>query len=293
MTIYGQPELTQNPTNADATVNNLVSAGKDAANATKEWTVAGDLTATEIQTYQGYVHELNGSPSSPFAFGVYPVARKFAVINNTGQICTVYVQGQSGGGVAVAASAGTIVELYSDGVNVTEVSSGSGGGGRTVIEEVFTSGSQTSKTFSAIPQTYRNLVVEIDARSIDAGADVAVNVQFNGDTGANYDYQQSFHQSNTSDVQQANQTSMLVPQIPGAGSTANFWGSVLLRIQYYTNTSGFKNMIGIGSYNRTGTGQRSMGSGGQWKNTAAITSITITVASGFLDGSRIALIGEN
>lgn len=119
MTIYGQPELTTNPTNADATVNNLVRAGRNAANATKEWTVAGDFTATEVQTFEGMVHELNGSPSAPFAFGVYPVARLFIVQNNTGQVCSVYVQGLSGTAVAVAAGATSL--LICDSVNIAKL----------------------------------------------------------------------------------------------------------------------------------------------------------------------------
>ena len=119
MTIYGQPELTTNPTNADVTVNNLVRAGQNAANATKEWTVAGDFTATEAQTYEGLVHELNGSPAAPFAFGVYPVSRLFIVQNNTGQTGSVFVQGLSGAGVTVAAGATSL--LICDGVNISKL----------------------------------------------------------------------------------------------------------------------------------------------------------------------------
>jgi len=117
--IYGSPELTTNPTNADATVNNMVRVAERAGNSTKEWTVAADFTATKAQMAEGIMHELNGSPAAPFAFGVYPVARLFLVQNNTGRTCTVYVQGSSGAGVDVLT--GQTVLLLSDGVNVSKM----------------------------------------------------------------------------------------------------------------------------------------------------------------------------
>lgn len=152
--IYGSTELAVNSANADVPVNNMVRAVERAANSTKEWTVAGDFTASQTEMAEGFVHKLNGSPASPFAFGVYPVARFFAVINNTGKTCTVYVQGQSGIGVALSAVLDAVVLLYSDGVNVVQVGLGPYSGARVKksVDQIganYTNGSGTVITWDA------------------------------------------------------------------------------------------------------------------------------------------------
>src|SRR5688572_7637884 len=99
--IYGSAELTSNQSGAEVTVNNMVRTAERATNMTKEWTVVSDFTATQAQMAEGIMHELNGTPAAPFAFGIYAVARLFFVQNNTGQTCSVFVQGLSGVSVAV------------------------------------------------------------------------------------------------------------------------------------------------------------------------------------------------
>ena len=120
--IYGTTELQSNSANADVVVNAMVTVIENAANVTKEWTVASDFTITQAEFAEGFFHDLGGSPSSPFAFGVPTVDRFFGVRNSTSQTCTIYVQGQSGAGVSV--SAGAVALLRSDGVNIENVVGG-------------------------------------------------------------------------------------------------------------------------------------------------------------------------
>lgn len=124
--ISGTTHLASNAASAEVPVNEMADVGERMANSTKEWTVAGDFTCTQAQFSEGFMHELGGVPAGAFAFGVYPVARFFAVKNASGKTCTVYVQGLSGSGVSIADT--ETILLYSDGVNISEV-----GGGAAVV----------------------------------------------------------------------------------------------------------------------------------------------------------------
>lgn len=125
--IYDIEHLQSGSESPEVPINEHSDAIEIALNATKEWTIAGDVQPTKAQMAEGVFHLLSGSPASPFAFGIPALARHFVVINETGQTCTVYIQGASGAGVDV--DDGETVTLRSDGVNVEEVGSGGGAPG--------------------------------------------------------------------------------------------------------------------------------------------------------------------
>lgn len=132
--IYDSEHLQEGSDQPEVPVNEMVDVIERALNDTVEWTIAGDVQPTKAQMAEGFFHKLTGSPSSAFAFGIPATGRHFVVINESGKTCTVYVQGQSGGGVNVAD--GVTVTLRSDGVNVEEVG---GGGNQSQIYPEFTS----------------------------------------------------------------------------------------------------------------------------------------------------------
>lgn len=168
-----------------------------------------------------------------------------------------------------------------------------GGGAVSLISEVITSGSAANVTFSSISASYRDLEIRVRGRGTDAGADQPVRIRFNGDTGANYDYQQLFAQGGTTTAQGALTTSILVGQIPCAGSTANFSGLAILNVGDYRGTTFYKNLVCISGENRTGTAQRGMLTSGQWRNTAAITSVEVAMGAGnFVNGTVVSLYGH-
>lgn len=117
--VSGTEHLGDNSDQPEVPVNAMVDAVETMENFTKEWTVTGDFTATQVQMSAGKMHELNGSPAATFAFGIYPVSRLFLLQNNTGQTCNVYVQGLSGTSVVV--TNGQTVLLLCDGVNVAKL----------------------------------------------------------------------------------------------------------------------------------------------------------------------------
>jgi hypothetical protein len=124
-------------------------------------------------------------------------------------------------------------------------------------------------TFNSISGTYTDLVLIANVRKSGENGE-AMFVTFNGDDGSNYSYTwlsgngtsvNSYRVSNDNRIQVYNQT-----------TTANIFTLNILNIQNYSNTTTRKTLIG-----RAGTDNlRVNGIVGLWRNTSAITSITLT-----------------
>jgi len=154
-------------------------------------------------------------------------------------------------------------------------------------------------TFSNIPQTYDHLELRIFGKDGRNPLYSSCNVQINGDTAGNYN--------------------MVAPQVdsrvgapyggesfsagfgafvywPGA-SSSTYWGSGSIKIFEYTNTNKNKTMIFNGGYVGYGDGTSEQGmvtSGmGNWRSTAAVTSLVLTTNGGssFAAGTRLSLYG--
>lgn len=121
---YDSEHLQPNSSDPEVPLNTALDTIERAANAQKEWTITGDVQPTKAQMAEGIFHQLNGTPSAPFAFGVPAVGRFFILRNNTGKVCTVYVQGLSGSGVAV--NDGETHLLHCDGTDVESITASSG-----------------------------------------------------------------------------------------------------------------------------------------------------------------------
>jgi len=138
-------------------------------------------------------------------------------------------------------------------------------------------------TFSSIPQTYTDLLLVINGTS--GGTNVDFPIRFNGDTGSNYS-RTYLYASGSSAItgRNSNDTSMGLPNLdsnPGV-SVSNIFN--------YSNTTTYKTAIG-----RTSGGANYGVSAitGLWRNTAAITSITIFGAGGnaYGNGTTLTLYG--
>lgn len=151
-------------------------------------------------------------------------------------------------------------------------------------------------TFSSIPATYSNLSVTIIGSCTAAVAICGVAPQFNGDSGANYEW--DYTQGNGTTVTAGtfdSQTSGFVGNIAGGNDPSNSAGTILVRIPNYTG--GFLKLATAMNYTVDATTITStkliIQSGTTWNNTAAINSITFTVSSGnFTTGSIFTLYGE-
>jgi hypothetical protein len=170
-----------------------------------------------------------------------------------------------------------------------------GTGDMFLIEEKTPSGVGTI-TFSVLG-SYTNLELRWNARGTDAAASVNMNCTFNGDTGANYDLERVQGAGATaSATEQIAGTSNFIATVTSAGGTANMASAGKVEIYDYRNTTFQKNGTAQVICHRTtasgNTLQQSFGF--SWRNTAAITSITLTLSAGnFVAGSKFSLYGIN
>ena len=132
------------------------------------------------------------------------------------------------------------------------------------------SSAATSYVFTAIPQTYTDLVLVI--RSQVATVNNSTFIRFNGDTGSNYGYIIMSGNSAGTFVGTRNVTDsrIFTDYYAAAPGTPNTNVSIT-NIQNYTNTTTFKSTLSRSAIALYGLDFIA----GVWKNTAAITSITV------------------
>jgi len=172
-----------------------------------------------------------------------------------------------------------------------------GSGDFTKIARQVVSGTVTAITFSNIPQTYENLVLELYGAGSDAAGSAAVDLTFNGDTGAHYDFERLFaNSSGVSSAGTATQANIGGVNLPGSTAPANSGGYLMYRIPGYARTVFNKVVFGLNAFynGTTATGFWCIPFTGQWRSNAAITSITLTDDSAvtFVTGTVATLYGE-
>jgi hypothetical protein len=160
----------------------------------------------------------------------------------------------------------------------------------TPLATVTLGGTASSVTFSSIPATYRDLVLIISGRSTSTTGE-AVMGRYNGDSGANYNNVRMgglvgvgpFSNTATS------QTSVQLGRLDDSSSGNTSPSQAIISIMDYSATDKHKT-----SLSRSGTTREVVDSNaGRWANTAAITSIVISLAVGpnFVAGSTFNLYG--
>jgi hypothetical protein len=144
----------------------------------------------------------------------------------------------------------------------------------------------SSVTFSSIASTYTDLVIVVQA-AVTTGS-VALRMQFNSDTGANYS---STWISGTGSSAISGRTSgttyMKIDEYSGMNTTLG-GGLNLINVMNYSNATTFK--TALTRPNRADLGVDAVV--GLWRSTAAINSITLlTSSSTFVTGSTFNLYG--
>jgi len=140
-----------------------------------------------------------------------------------------------------------------------------------------------SYTFSSIPSTYTDLIMVMAGGS---NGSLDLGWQANGDTGSNYSYTRlSGNGSSASSNRVTNN------QIACFGwmSSSITQGTQILQIFNYANTTTYKTSLGRGGM----ASNLLVADVGLWRNTAAITSLTITNLNGqtFNSGTTFTLYG--
>jgi hypothetical protein len=157
--------------------------------------------------------------------------------------------------------------------------------------------SVSSVTFSSIPQTYTHLQIRAIAR-IDAADTVrSINVQYNSDTGSNYDVHLLYgNGSNALATAQTSQNFMIYQVFSlGANASSNTFAPSIVDILDYTNTNKYKTSRAFAGseWNTSSTDAQVRFASGLWRSTSAITSITLTpnTSGNIVQYSHFALYG--
>lgn len=194
------------------------------------------------------------------------------------------------GGITITEAAGTVT------INGT----GAGGGEDFAkLQQVITTGSQTTVVFPSIDQSYYALKIIWHARSLSAGSGIdSLVVNFNSDVAANYNWNFSFATNSSTGAGSSNPASGgLVGALSQNGVVAGCVGGGEITIEGYTQTAFFKPFHSIASWQQGAAGSQTSGQDtytGNWRNTgSAINQITITIntGAGFVDLSTFKLYG--
>lgn len=177
------------------------------------------------------------------------------------------------------------------------------GGAMTQITQAILGGSQATFDTNTllggnIPGSYNHLRLTLYARFDDAAANAFVQMQFNGDTGANYDWVQFVGNGGGATPTMggavaANQ--LVLGRVPANTATANRFAALTVELPMYAGTTGDKSFTSSNheAQSTAAGGINLETNGGTWRNTAAITRIVLSDNSGgnFIAGSAFFLYG--
>lgn len=154
------------------------------------------------------------------------------------------------------------------------------------------SGSTSSFTFNSIPQTFTHLQVRTFTRLTGAASQQSLLIYPNSDGATDKTIHRLFGTGSATASQGfTSQSFWLASGIPAANDTANVFGSSIIDILDYTNTSKNKVMRALSGSDANGSGEVHLMSG-LWASTVAISSLLIASGTGNLAaGSRIDLYG--
>jgi hypothetical protein len=142
-----------------------------------------------------------------------------------------------------------------------------------------------SYTFSSISGSYTDLIIIAQVKGTSASN--YLNLRFNGDTGTNYSRTTlSGNGSTVTSERRTNQAQINTDYNEVIESNFNYINT--LQIMNYSNTTTNKTVLCRANNAATGTGMTV----GLWRNTAAITSITLVANNNTFDvGTNFTLYG--
>jgi len=174
-----------------------------------------------------------------------------------------------------------------------------GGGAKSLISEVVTSGSATNVSFASIPATYRDLELRVRGRGTKVANGVDIRIRFNGDTAANYDSIEHDFTFNPGGVVGGGGTyagtSGLVGYLAAASATASSADDFIADICNYRDTTWHKRSRSFGSvkYAASNNNMFNVLSSVYWRKTAAISQIDVFPSSNaFVDNTVVSLYGH-
>jgi len=175
----------------------------------------------------------------------------------------------------------------------TSMNAGNQYGAMVPIASATASGSSNFISFSAIPQTYQDLMLVINARSSYSAATAQVYTYLNSDGSALYSRTRLYgNGSAAASDRTSNDTAAYIAEIPGATSTSGIFGAATIHLLNYASTSTFKTVLIRSAVDLNGSGFTHLWVN-TYRSTNAITGFDIfnSGASNFTAGSQITLYG--
>ena len=152
-------------------------------------------------------------------------------------------------------------------------------------------GSSTT-TFSGIPGTYKSLQLRINGTLPTGGLYNSILIQFNGDSASNYRVHSLTGNNESVTAGNASATYIIASGYPYGSNNDVYPTGAIVDILDYASTSKFKTVISFAGWDHNATASSEVGLlSGNWRNTAAITSIRVWSSINFGTGTSIALYG--
>jgi hypothetical protein len=145
-------------------------------------------------------------------------------------------------------------------------------------------------TFTSIPSTYNDLVLIINGYTTHTDNGSRGYIQFNTDTGANSNYSDAYIGNTGTTRLTSRDTNQAYIAYGVMGNTSSYPAMAIVNIQQYKNTSGFGTVLAFNArYSDQNYGNR--WTGGVWRNTAVIDTITLKCDSSYASGTTFELYG--
>nr|GAT42384.1 predicted protein [Mycena chlorophos] len=171
-------------------------------------------------------------------------------------------------------------------VNIPIAGGGGGGGGGslTQLDQIITTGSETSVDFTGISQAYNDLIVVIAGSGVPATSSINLGMRVNSDSGNNYGYYRWNH------YESSNSNGSSFVDLITYPTTAD--GEITL--PNYKSNASKKTFHALSGYYNPGSDVFPQIAAGGWNNTAAITDLSFfaTDGSNFPAGTIITLYGR-
>jgi hypothetical protein len=152
------------------------------------------------------------------------------------------------------------------------------------------SGGTAAITLSSIPSTYTDLLVKISGRGLQTGVQTTYDLRFNGSS-ANWDSSNARIYGNGA-AATSDSTSPPYLFATGTTATANVFSNDEIYIPNYTTATLYKPVVTYTAAETNATTQYLGTQAGNWQDTAAITSITLTgVINNFIQYTTVYLYG--
>ena len=157
------------------------------------------------------------------------------------------------------------------------------------IATVNGTGSSGSVSFTSIPSTYTHLQIRCIMKNTSNSTNL--NVQCNSDTGSNYSNHYLYGTGTAAASGAAtSSTSMLMGRYP-TSTVASAFGGTVIDILDYKDTNKYKTFRSLSGWDTNGSGEIWFISG-NWRNTAAVSTITLnTDAGNWATNTTFALYG--